>query len=593
MTLFIRLKQQLKKVLRYIGLAAWAVIEYPVGLIFEKVPLETVAFWIKDHLRWLWDSVLGSAWIQRTLSKAVFRKFGNVTPPRPHQATMACDYTSWYGMVDRKYSGRHLPADKRFDDRTRPEQDRLVNLFLRPNDGTQGGAMTVDMRSTLLFASMAQWFTDSFLRTSHAFDFDPKTGDVIEDENGIPMRLKDREKFNDSTHEIDLCQIYGLSANMTEKLRSPDDKGCLRSQMINEEEYPEFLLSRAPTDKDKSLPIKKHFDGLHDEKVLRRIFKRIKEDERYETLFATGLEHSNATLGNALLNVVFLRLHNKIAREIAASEPDWDDDRVFETTRNTMIVVFLQIVISDYIRHISPLNLPLSFQKGVAENQNWYRSNRIHIEFNILYRWHGLVPSRFSFLPDPEDSSDFRHNNDWLIDTGIANAITHFSKERAGKMVIGNTPRFLAPVKQDTVSLMRAAKLQPYNAYRERFGLKAAKQFSDITSNKDLADQLHALYDGKIEDVEWYIGMCAESHKRGMLMGDLMFNMVAHDAFTHALTNPLLSNAAFHEETFGAVGWGYVQNVSTLKEVVENVVSGQSVMCEFAYNGEHTDRADI
>ena len=75
-------------------------------------------------------------------------------------------------------------------------------------------------------------------------------------------------------------------------------------------------------------------------------------------------------------------------------------------------------------------------------------------------------------------------------------------------------------------------------------------------------------------------------------MGDLMFNMVAHDAFTHALTNPLLSNAVFKEETFGRVGWKYVQQISTLKAIVDSVVTGQPVECEFAYNGEHRDRAD-
>ena len=149
---------------------------------------------------------------------------------------------------------------------------------------------------------------------------------------------------------------------MTDKLRSPDETGCLRSQTIGKEEYPEFLLSRAPEEKDEALPIKSHFEELHDERVLRQIFKRTKTEKRYNTLFATGLEHSNATIGNALLNTVFLRLHNQIAREMAEAEPDWDSDRVFETTRNTMIVVLLNIVISDYIRHISPLNSPCPFK---------------------------------------------------------------------------------------------------------------------------------------------------------------------------------------------------------------------------------------
>ncbi|MEM7299509.1 MAG: peroxidase family protein [Pseudomonadota bacterium] len=502
---------------------------------------------------------------------------------------MADNYTSWKGIVDRRFTGRHLPEDKEFERRTRPETEDLVNLFLRPEDGTSGGTMQPDLRSTLLFASFAQWFTDSFLRTSHAFEFDDETGEVVT-ENDIPVRQPGREKINVSTHEIDLCQIYGLNKKMTDKLRDPNNHGCLRSQVIEGEEFPDFILSRAPTKREKKLPIKTRFECLHDERVLRHIFKRTKTAKRYKMLFATGLEHSNATIGNALFNTIFLRQHNNIAREIAASEPDWDSDRVFETTRNTMIVILLNIVISDYIRHISPLGLPLSFQPGIAEAETWYRRNRIHIEFNILYRWHGLVPSQFSFLPKPDDSADFRHNNEWLIEKGLSGAISAFSKERAGMMVLGNTPRFLAPVKRDTITIMRSSRLQTYNAYRKRFGLKEAKDFSDITMDTSMAAELSRLYGGRIDDVEWYIGMCAESHGRGMLMGDLMFYMVAHDAFTHALTNPLLSNEVFTQDTFGGVGWKYVQEVKSLKQVVANVVDSSTV-CEFAINGIHADRA--
>lgn len=585
MTFIDRLKNQIRKILKYLWLSIWSILEIPVAFILEAFPPTRLAFWFKDNFRSLWDRIIAIGWIQNAISKAVFRRFGGVTPPRPHQATMADDYTSWKGLVDKSFTGRHLPADPDYDTRTRPPAEDVVALFLRPEDDSPGGTMEPDMRSTLLFASFAQWFTDSFLRTSHQFQFD-KNGNVLL-KDGVPVRKDGREKYNDSTHEIDLCQIYGLNAEMTEQLRSKKD-GCLRSQMIDGEEFPEFLLSEAPTEPNKPLPIKPEFDGLHDERILRHIFRSTTTPERYKTLFATGLEHSNSTLGNALLNVVFLRMHNKIAREMA-SKNDWDDDQVFETTRNTMIVILLNIVVSDYVRHISPLSLPLKFQEGMAEEETWYRRNRIHIEFNILYRWHGLVPSAFSFLPNPEDSADFRHNNNWLIHKGVGAALTDFSNEPAGKMILGNTPRFLAGVKQDTVAIMRASKLQTYNSYRERFGLKAAKNFDDVTDDPKLARQLEDMY-GEIENLEWYVGMCSESHGRGMIMGDMLFNMVAHDAFTHALTNPLLSKEVFREDTFGPIGWKYIQEVTTLSGIVTHVVNGKSPTCHFAMNGVHTDR---
>jgi hypothetical protein len=67
-------------------------------------------------------------------------------------------------------------------------------------------------KSTALFGFFAQWFADGFLRT------DPSDS-----------------RRNTSNHEIDLCQIYGLSDKDTEILRCKrkERAGELKSQTIN------------------------------------------------------------------------------------------------------------------------------------------------------------------------------------------------------------------------------------------------------------------------------------------------------------------------------------------------------------------------
>lgn len=565
----------------------FGIVKFVLELAFTFIPLTTVAHWIKQKFPNVWDMIMNWNVVKTAISKTTFRRFGSITKPRPHPYTMAADYPTWFGFVDRTYTGRHLPPDIKADKKQRPDTAKVVELFLRGEKDGDTGQQITDIRSSLLFASFAQWFTDSFLRTSHSFVFDSH-GVVERDENNAPKRQPGRETKNDSNHEIDLCQIYGLSEEQTRKLRlnSETDRGCLKFQTSDDGEYPEFLLSKPPTDGKKELPIKSAFKDLHsDERVLRSILlKAERNDKGYETIFATGIEHGNATIGNSLFNVIFLREHNRIAREIAKANPEWNDEKVFQLTRNTMIVLILKIVISDYIRHISPLDLPLEYQKGLAEQEPWNRSNRIHIEFNILYRWHGLVPDEFSFFPDPKNVAAFRHNNKWLMETGIAKAVGLFSNEPAGRMIIGNTPRFLAGVKQDTVTIMRAAKLASYNAYRERFSLPAAKVFEDINDDPQIAQKLKEMYQSDIDSVEWYVGMCAEKHGQGMIMGDLMLNMVAHDAFTHALTNPLLSEQVFQEDTFSQTGWDIIHSTSTLKQIVERVTQTGDVCCEFNFN---------
>ncbi|WP_299849387.1 peroxidase family protein [uncultured Roseovarius sp.] len=571
--------------------AALLTLRFVADFIFRLIdlvlPLIKIAHFVRNKLPGFWNWLTRQDWFKRLISRRTFRKFAGAAPARPHQFTMAQDYTTWYGFVDRSYTGRHLPPRRASN---LPDPDALTNLFLR--DETDG--QTDCTRSTVLFAAFAQWFTDSFLRTAHAMEFDAKNN-VIRDGSDAIIRKEGRATRNTSNHEIDLCQIYGLTQDQTNLLRCDDDenRGCLKFQDGEDGEYPCFLLSGKPTaldpkdpKKNGQLRIRREFKNLHpDERIIRSIFSKAGHNKKgYETIFAVGLEHGNATIGNSLMNTIFLREHNRIARLIAGQHTDWDSDRVFETTRNVMTVLLLKIVISDYIRHISPMNLPLEFQPGLAEKENWYRTNRISIEFNLLYRWHALVPDEMSFMPNPKDPVAFLHNNDWLMQTGVGKAVDLFSKEVAGRITLGNTPRFLGPVKRDTISLMRDANLATYNAYRERFSLPKAHSYEDITDDKNMISELKALYGENVDNLEWYVGLMAEKHGTDMIMGDLLLTMVAHDAFTQALTNPLLANEVFRPETFSPVGWKVINETSKLEHIVQRVVGGaEPVTCTFSH----------
>ncbi len=591
--------QNIAEKLKQLALSVWNNIKALLGLLVKTLldvifrivdlilPLTSVAQFVRQRAPGLWNWIINIEAVKRLLSRNVFRKFGVAAPARPHAFNMAADYTSWEGLIDRRYTGRHLPVQK---DRPLPSANEVVDLFMRGDSKENPGTQIDCIRSTLMFAAFAQWFTDSFLRTSHAFIFDAD-GNVERDASGAPLRLPGRERFNTSNHEIDMCQIYGLNEAQTDilRLKDPVDRGCLKFQNRDDGEYPPFLLKTAPADPKTPLPIADAFEKLHpDERILRSIFLRAGQNPNgYETIFATGLEHSNATIGNALLNTIFLREHNRVARLIASDNPAWDDEQVFQTTRNVIIVLLLKIVISDYIRHISPLNLPLEFQPGFAETQNWYRTNRISIEFNLLYRWHGLVPNEFSFLPNPADAHAFRHNNDWLMQAGVGKAVDLFSKETAGRITIGNTAWYLRGVKADTIALMRPSRLASYNEYRERFGLPKATSFDDISTDNDLTNKLRSLYNNDIDSLEWYVGMFAEDHKYDMIMGDLLLNMVGHDAFSQALTNPLLGKDVFNEKTFSPAGWKVVNETSTLDEIVQRVKKqGDDVLCSFSQKVE-------
>ena len=136
----------------------------------------------------------------------------------------------------------------------------------------------------MLFSYFAQWFTDGFLRSDRATPPDPRK--------------------NQSNHEIDLTNLYGLNPNIARQLRTLEG-GQLKSQQIGGEEFPPYLCQSGEIKPEFSLITVVDFDQ--------------QSVETRDKLFAMGSDTSNLQVGFVLHNVLFLREHNRIARELAAA----------------------------------------------------------------------------------------------------------------------------------------------------------------------------------------------------------------------------------------------------------------------------------
>jgi len=165
------------------------------------------------------------------------------------------------------------------------------------------------------------------------------------------------------------------------------------------------------------------------------------------------------------------------------------------------------------------------------------------------------------------------------------------SRSRAARIGLFNTPAFLTDrrspdypaVEERSIALMRFARLASYNAYRERFGLEPMASFADLTSDVEVQRRLEELY-GNIDDVEWYVGIWAEDHRGDQIMGDLLTAMVGYDAFTQALTNPLLAPQVFTEATFTRTGMEIITRTRSLQEIlVRNAADPGAAFVRFIY----------
>lgn len=473
------------------------------------------------------------------------------------------NYTSWENLTNKEYSNRLLAvASQEYMD-SLPPIEKVVGSFLR-----KGEPMKPCHRSSILFMGFAQWFTDAFLR----------------------IDLKDIRK-NTSNHEIDLCQIYGLNKVTTEALRSKIG-GRLKTQLINGEEFPPFLFNE-------NLEIVECFKELEYIDYLPRMYGDLWKDEgKRKNFFATGLGRGNSTITHTAINLLFLRLHNKVSG-LLEQEYNWDDERLFETTRNILIVLLIRITIEDYVNHIKPFKwMRFVFDTSFAEKKKWYRNNWISTEFNLAYRWHSLIPDAFTLNGKVHSTADdFRFNNKLIIDNELSSLFHQMSYQKAGKISLENTPDFMYFPELSGLYISRASRLLPFTAYNKEFRSKLQKaikkepikEIKDITKNKKIQQTLKQLYGNDVHKIDLLVGLLAQDpptslfYNQTPILGTTMLNMIASDAFSHALTNPLLSKKIFNKSTFSPLGMELIEKINSVNQLVE-FVEGTKVDISFNYN---------
>ncbi len=538
--------------------------------------------WIKEKLiliLWFFPPTSG------LINRFITNRIAKLTSPRPRPYTLwshvpqpagskvngpVNDFTAWSSLTCKDYSSRHLPPLSTAQNS--PTIDQLSALFERKS------SMQTD-RNSLLFMFFAQWLTDSVLRVDQS----------------------DRRK-NTSNHEVDLCQIYGLHEDMTNLLRKKENGKLKYHEVKNNgvmEHYPERLYEK---DDAGGWKVKSDYDTLMQKpegKFLKDFVEKQesflstfdKPEWRKEHIYLTGLDNGNSSIGYVAFTTIFLREHNRICDlliDAYKDDPKWRfsdqvyfDERVFQTARLINIGVLLKLTLEEYINHISGkanFRLDTSF----AEKQPWYRTNWITLEFNLLYRWHSMVPEKITVDVDYPEKL-YRFNNEVFERNGLETIVTALSKHPAGAISLHNTPSFLSHAEKASLQMARDFKLQSYNQYRKQFGLDPAEDFSDITSIKEVADELRILYNNDINAVEYLPGLFAQEPAPGKLFGDLLVNMISYDALTQIYTNPLLSENIFTEQTLTIVGKSEINKTSSFQELAIRNSTGKNLIATFKF----------
>jgi prostaglandin-endoperoxide synthase 2 len=509
------------------------------------------------NFKGIWENVQSNEFLKRKVNKTLINSLIYKIPTRPNPYSMMTldeyipdttipkktdTYTSWESLIDRTYIGRHLPPDPKFNSEGNlPKVEDLAILF-RKKDG-----QTIDSpKSTMLFPYWVQWFTDSFLRIDHI----------------QPKKLR-----NTSNHEIDLCNVYGLNRKRTHLLRTFQG-GKFKTQKLKrqdgvEEEYPLFYYA----DPAQGI-VDPQFDGLYepinDE-------KRQPVDKK-QYLFAMGVERANVQIGYVMLNTLCIREHNRVCDELASNYPDWDDERLFQTSRNILITIILKIIMEEYINHITPYHFKLFADPEAFVKESWYRPNWMTIEFDFVYRWHSAIPETFIYDGKPTKLATSLWNNKMFIDKGLGALMEETCSQPGTRIGLFNTPDILVELTElPSIRLGRQLQLASYNDYREMCGFPRVTKFEQITGDEFAQEKLKELY-GHVDNIEFYVGLYAEEIRKNSTIPPLVARLIGIDAFSEALNNPLLSPTIFNKDTFSPVGWEIIQNTKTVSDLVNRNV---------------------
>ncbi|KAG7316819.1 hypothetical protein KOW79_020360 [Hemibagrus wyckioides] len=510
--------------------------EFFTWLKVSLKPTPNTVHYILTHFKAFWNILNNIPFLRDSVMRYVLTSRSHLIESPP-VFNADYGYKSWEAYSNLSYFTRTLPPVPKdcptpmgvAGKKELPDVKVLMEKFL-----LRRKFIPDPQHTNLMFAFFAQHFTHQFFKT------DMKRG---------PAFTKAKN------HGVDLHHIYGEDLERQHKLRLFKD-GKLKYQVLDGEDYPP-LVSEVQVDM--------HYPP------------HVPESHR----FAVGHEAFGLVPGLMMYATIWLREHNRVCDVLKQEHPDWDDERLFQTTRLILIGETIKIVIEEYVQHLSGYHFKLKFDPELLFNQQFQYQNRISSEFNTLYHWHPLMPDDFHIQGDVYSYKQFLFNTSMVTNYGISSLVDSFSKQIAGRVAGGhNVPPAVMMVAAKSIENSRLMRYQSFNAYRKRFNMKPYASFEELTGEKEMAAELEELY-GDVDAMELYTGLLVEKPRPNAIFGETMVEMGAPYSLKGLMGNPICSPEYWKPSTFGGkVGFDII-NTASLQKLVCNNVKGPCPVVSF------------
>lgn len=426
-------------------------------------------------------------------------------------------------LLSREASGCHY-ADGVGEMLNRPSP-RAISNALSPQNGLTGNARKL----TSMHWQWGQFIDHDFALVAEGTEsaaiavpagdpwFDPvNTGvqTIAFKRSQFDLSGPSREHANTLTHWIDGSMVYGSDATRAAALRDP-------------------ASGRLLVDAEGFMP--RNTGGLPNAGGANPDF------------FLAGDVRSNEQVGLTSMHTLFVREHNYWADRLAAENPAWTSDEVYERARKIVGAEVQAITYNEYLPALLGGHAP-----GASAGYDANVDGSISTSFSTAAFRLGHTMLNDKLLRRNEDGTRFADghlnlfeqffNPDIITEAGSMDAILRgLAGQEANELdthvIDGVRNMLFGPPGAgglDLISLNlqrgRDHGLADFNTMRQDFGLAPVASFGDITSDPVLAAALGSVY-SSVDEIDPWIGLLAEDHLAGASVGETLAAILV-DQFT-------------------------------------------------------------
>ncbi|XP_064085733.1 peroxidase-like isoform X2 [Macrobrachium nipponense] len=273
--------------------------------------------------------------------------------------------------------------------------------------------------------------------------------------------------------------------------------------------------------------------------------------------FLAGDNRVNEQIDLSVIHTVWMREHNRLARELARLNPHWSDETIYQEARRIVIAEYQHIIYNEWLpvvigKEYMEVNGILPHREGYSRDYDKGLNAAIWNEFaTVAFRFgHSLVQGMVKLFNKQGSKTEIvtlrdHFNNPKLLYTPgkLDEFLTGLALQPIQTMdnlVSEDLTNHLFQTKEmpfgmDLVSLNlqrgRDHGIPPYNDLRESCGLPRATTFEDLLDviPEKIVSAFKLLY-ATVDDIDPFIAGISERHAEGALLGPT-FRCIVGDQF--------------------------------------------------------------